>query len=149
MSKFKIITALLICIAAMPMISRAQLKPITGTVTDGKGKPISGASILISGKAQGTVSDEAGKFKLNVPENATLIVSYTGYRNQTIKWNGSTDIKIELVEDIARLDEVGSRVTSHERRSLIQRAAASCIRPWRCQASRTGGPSGISSTIRG
>jgi len=120
MSKFKFITALLICIAAMPMISRAQLKPITGTVTDGKGKPISGASILISGKAQGTVSDEAGKFRLSVPENATLIISYTGYRNQTIKWNGSTDIKIELVEDIARLDEVvvTGLSTSVKRRNL-------------------------------
>ena len=62
----------------MPFISKAQVKPITGTVLDGKGHPVSGASILIQGKSQGTVTDEAGKFKLSVPENSTLIVQLCG-----------------------------------------------------------------------
>ena len=66
----------------MPLISKAQVKPITGTVVDGKGRPVFGASIFIPGKSTtGTVTDEAGKFKLSVPENGTLIISFTGYRN--------------------------------------------------------------------
>jgi TonB-dependent starch-binding outer membrane protein SusC len=106
MRKSKFITLLLICFAAMPLISKAQVKLLTGTVLDGKGRPVFGASILIQGTTAGTVSDEAGNFKLNMPARGTLMVSSTGYQSQTIKWNGSEDIKIEMVEDIARLDEI-------------------------------------------
>ena len=106
MRKFKFISLLLICVACMPFISKAQVKPLTGTILDGKGHPISGASILVVGKSQGAITDETGKFKISVPENSTLVFSYAGYRSQTLKWDGSPDIKIDLVEDIARLDEV-------------------------------------------
>ncbi len=106
MRKLKLITGLLFCIALMPLISMAQLKPITGIILDGKGHPISGATVLIEGKSQGTVTDEAGKFKISIPENGTLIITSTGYRSQVLKWNGSIDLKIEMVEDIARLDEI-------------------------------------------
>ncbi len=106
MSKFKFINACLIFIALMPSISKAQVRPVSGTVLDGKGHPIAGASILILGKTTGTVSDEAGKFKLSVPENSTFVVTSAGYRGQVVKWDGSLDIKIDMVEDIARLDEI-------------------------------------------
>jgi TonB-linked SusC/RagA family outer membrane protein len=120
MSKFKLITAFLFCLASMPFISKAQVKPITGTVVDGKNKPIAGASVLVQGKSQGTVTDETGKFKLNGPDNATLLFSFTGYRSQIVKWNGSADIQVQLVEDIARLDEivVTGLSTSVKRRNL-------------------------------
>jgi TonB-dependent starch-binding outer membrane protein SusC len=126
MRNYKLITAFLIfCVAGMPFISKAQVRPITGTVLDGKNHPVAGASILIQGKSQGTVTDEAGKFKLSVPENATLIVSYTGYRSQIVKWNGSPDIKIDMVEDVARLDEivVTGLSTSIKRRNLANSVA--------------------------
>ena len=105
MRKFKFITALLIIISS-PLISRAQDKPITGTVLDAKGRPIFGASVLILGATQGTVTDESGKFKLNAPANATLVITYTGYKSQVVKVNGSSELKIDMSEDIGRLDEV-------------------------------------------
>ncbi len=46
MRKFKLITAFLFLIAWTPLISEAQVKPITGTILDSKGHPIFGASIL-------------------------------------------------------------------------------------------------------
>jgi TonB-dependent starch-binding outer membrane protein SusC len=121
MRKFKIITGLLIFIACTPLISKAQVKPITGIVLDAKNRPVSGASILVVGKPQGTTTDEAGKFKLNsVPENGTLVISFAGYRTLTYKWDGTPEIKIELIEDIARLDEVvvTGLSTSVKRRNL-------------------------------
>jgi TonB-dependent starch-binding outer membrane protein SusC len=126
MRNYKLITAFLIfCIAGMPFISKAQVRPITGTVLDGKNHPVAGASILIQGKSQGTVTDETGKFKLSVPENATLIISFTGYRTQIVHWNGSPDIKIDMVEDVARLDEivVTGLSTSVKRRNLANNVA--------------------------
>ncbi len=126
MSNHKLIIAFLILyVAGMPFFSEAQVRPITGTVTDGKNHPVAGASILIQGKSQGTVSDEQGKFKLSVPENATLIITFTGYRSQVVHWNGSPDIKIDLVEDVARLDEivVTGLSTSVKRRNLANSVA--------------------------
>ena len=126
MRNFKLITTFLIfCIAGMPFISKAQVRPITGTVLDGKNHPVAGASILIQGKSQGTVTDEAGKFKLSVPENASLIISFTGYRTQIVHWNGSSDLKIDMVEDVARLDEivVTGLSTSVKRRNLANNVA--------------------------
>ena len=126
MRNYKLITAFLIlCATGMPFFSSAQVRPITGTVLDGKNHPVSGASILIQGKSQGTVTDESGKFKLSVPENATLIVSSSGYRTQIVHWSGSADIKIDMVEDVARLDEivVTGLSTSVKRRNLANSVA--------------------------
>jgi len=126
MRNYKLITAFLIlCVTGLPFISKAQVRPITGTVLDGKNHPVTGASILIQGKSQGTVTDELGKFKLSVPENATLIVTFTGYRTQLVHLSGSTDIKIDLVEDVARLDEivVTGLSTSIKRRNLANSVA--------------------------
>lgn len=125
MRKFKWITALLILVAAMPLISKSQVKPLMGTVLDSKGRPVFGVSVLIQGSTAGTVTDETGKFKLYVPVNGTLIISYTGYKSQVLKWNGSEDIKIELVEDIARLDEVvvTGLSTTVKRRNLANNVA--------------------------
>ncbi|HEY8734421.1 MAG TPA: SusC/RagA family TonB-linked outer membrane protein, partial [Puia sp.] len=107
MGNFKLFTGFLILsIAVTPFLSRAQSTPVTGTVVDARNRPVGGASIIIQGKSQGTVSDDAGKFKLSIPANADLVISYTGYRSQVIKWNGSPDIRIEMLEDIARLDEI-------------------------------------------
>ncbi len=77
----------------MPFFSEAQVRPITGTVLDGKNHPVTGASILIQGKSQGTVTDESGKFKLSVPENATLIITFTGYRSQIVQLERFTRYK--------------------------------------------------------
>jgi hypothetical protein len=106
MRKFKFITALLFFIAWTPLISKAQVKPITGTVLDSKGHPIFGASVLILGSTQGTVTDESGKFKLNAPANGTLVITSTGFKSQMIKVDASSDLKIDMSEDIGRLDEV-------------------------------------------
>ena len=106
MRKNKFITALLLLIAWMPLVSMAQLKPITGTIQDGKGHPIFGASIIILGTTQGTVTDESGKFKLTAPDNGTLVITSTGYKSQVLKLTGSSELKIDMQEDIGRLDEV-------------------------------------------
>jgi TonB-dependent starch-binding outer membrane protein SusC len=120
MRKFKLITAFLILIALLPVMSKAQVRPITGTVQDSKGHPVYGASIVIKGTTQGTVSDDAGKFKLFLPENGTIVITSAGYKSQVLKWDGSPDIKIDMADDIGRLDEivVTGLSTSVKRRNL-------------------------------
>src|SRR5262249_16353014 len=82
-------------------------KPISGTVTNERGEPISGASITIHGTKTGTTTDAAGHFKLTVPdEGAALDFSSVGYQNQSITTGSQTVFNIVLVESVKGLNDV-------------------------------------------
>ena len=85
----------------------AQNKTVSGLVTDKNGETIIGASVLVKGTSNGTISDFDGKFILSdVADNAILQVSYVGYITQEVPVAGKNDIKIVLAEDTETLDEV-------------------------------------------
>ncbi|HXK76622.1 MAG TPA: carboxypeptidase-like regulatory domain-containing protein, partial [Bacteroidaceae bacterium] len=52
---------------------------VKGVVLDESGMPIIGANIRIKDTSKGTVTDMDGKFVLDAPEGAVLVVSYIGY----------------------------------------------------------------------
>jgi len=58
--------------------------PCRGKVTDETGEPLIGASVLEKGTTNGTTTDIDGNFSFDVPEGATLIISYTGYASQEV-----------------------------------------------------------------
>ncbi len=69
---------------------------ISGKVTDPDGEPLIGASIMVKGTTNGTVSDIDGKFKLSAPGDATLVVSYTGFSTSEVAVNNQTDITVTM-----------------------------------------------------
>lgn len=79
----------------------------TGIVTDAQGEPIVGASIRIKGTSIGAVTDVNGKFviKKGVTNQASLVVTYLGYEDQTVKWNGKP-MNIVLAEKSKALEGV-------------------------------------------
>ncbi|GBU08089.1 SusC/RagA family TonB-linked outer membrane protein [Bacteroidales bacterium] len=81
-------------------------KTIKGTIIDENGETVIGASIVIKGSQQGTVSDIDGRFEIVAPENARLIISYIGYSHQEIPTAGNTTFNIVLKEDSKSLEEV-------------------------------------------
>ncbi len=84
-----------------------QKKKIKGTVTDENGEPIIGANILEEGTtSNGTITDVDGNFELNVASNATLKVTYIGYRTQQVAVKGQSNLTIAMVSDTKVLDEV-------------------------------------------
>ena len=78
---------------------------VKGVVEDALG-PIAGANVVEKGTTNGTITDMDGNFTLNVAPNATLVISYIGYKDQEIAVNNKTNIQIKLVEDSQALDEV-------------------------------------------
>lgn len=58
------------------------------------------------GTTNGTVTDIDGKFSILVPTGASLVISYIGYSEQTIKVSNQTEISITLKENSETLDEV-------------------------------------------
>ena len=85
---------------------QSQSKKITGLVTDEKGDPIIGASLMIKGTKMGTITDIDGKFSLEVPEQSQITISYIGFKQTILKLNTANNYKINLEEDSKTLDEV-------------------------------------------
>jgi TonB-linked SusC/RagA family outer membrane protein len=81
-------------------------KSITGTVVDEAGLEVIGANVSIKGTTTGVFTDVDGKFILNVPENAILVISYIGYRTQEVPIENNQVFRITLKEDAFGLEEV-------------------------------------------
>ncbi len=82
---------------------------ITGVVVDdASGESLPGASVVVKGTTQGTITGVDGSFKLTVEStNLTITVSYVGYLAKDIAINGQTDLgKIKLKSDAVGLEEV-------------------------------------------
>lgn len=81
-------------------------KKVTGLVTDQKGEPIIGATVIIKGKTNGTITDINGKFNLDVQGDAILKISYIGFQTKEVVVNNQKELKILLSEDSKALNEV-------------------------------------------
>ncbi len=79
---------------------------VSGVVKDATGEPVIGASILVVGTTNGTITDIDGNFSLNVASDATLQISYIGYKEEIVPINGQTNLQVTLHEDAAVLDDV-------------------------------------------
>lgn len=102
---FSLLIALLFCFTNI----YAQQFNITGTVIDKKlNEPIIGASVLVKGTSNGTITDIDGQFTLkNLNKGSVLTISYIGYQPQTLTLTGTeTSLRIALIEDSQTLDEV-------------------------------------------
>lgn len=77
-----------------------------GVVKDETGESIIGASVLVKGTTNGTITDIDGNFTLsNLKKGDVIEVSYIGYKSQEIVWNGQA-INIVLKTDTQDLEEV-------------------------------------------
>ncbi|WP_218124139.1 SusC/RagA family TonB-linked outer membrane protein [Chitinophaga filiformis] len=72
-------------------------KVITGMVTDEKGQPLPGVSIVVKSSRAGTITNEKGAFSLEARSEAdTLLISYIGYRTQEIAVRGRSQLNIQM-----------------------------------------------------
>lgn len=83
-----------------------QSKTIVGTIVDSEGEVIIGANVRADGTSTGTITDLNGHFSLSVPSGKKVIVSYIGYVSQTLLPEQGKELKIVLLEDSKKLDEV-------------------------------------------
>ena len=81
-------------------VSAFAQSTVTGQVKDAAGEPIIGASVLINGTSNGTMTDLDGNFSINVQPGATLTISYIGFQKQQVA--ASNGMVITLQEDHAQ-----------------------------------------------
>ncbi len=99
-------TMLLLMVLCVGLSANAQNITVSGVVEDSAGEPMIGATVLVEGSKDGVATDFDGNFTLKCAPNARLVVSYIGYKTQTVDVNGQTEIKVVLLEDSEALEEV-------------------------------------------
>jgi len=93
----------------LPIPTEQQLlkKEVSGNVTDEKGQPIPGATVLAKGTTTGMTTDLDGNFQLSIPIDAkTLVISFVGMKTQELNISGKTMILVALEEEAYAIDEV-------------------------------------------
>ena len=91
----------------LAVASAPQNVPVAGRVTDAKGEPLPGVTVLVKGTTTGTSTGPDGTFSLSVPENSTLVFSSIGFKSQELAVAGATStIAVQLSDDQQSLKEV-------------------------------------------
>ena len=83
-----------------------QNSACAGVVKDAMGEAIIGASVVVKGTTNGTITDFDGKFSIpGVKKGDVIQISFVGYKTQEVVWNGNA-LSIELKDDSQALEEV-------------------------------------------
>lgn len=83
-----------------------QSGKITGVVEDNFG-PVAGASVVVKGTTNGTITDMDGKFTLEGVKNGnTIQISFIGYVTKELAYTGQASLTVKMEEDSQKLDEV-------------------------------------------
>lgn len=87
-------------------------RPVVITVTDENNNPLPGVNVVVKGTTVGSTTDLSGKVTLDVPDNATIQLSFIGYKTQEIEIGNRSNVIVKMVPDVEQLQElviVGSR----------------------------------------
>ncbi|MGL5790329.1 MAG: carboxypeptidase-like regulatory domain-containing protein, partial [Bacteroidales bacterium] len=88
------------------VVDQNNLKTITGVITDENGEAIIGANVVVKGTTNGTITDFDGKYSLEVPTGATLLITYIGYQEASVTIGSQSVVNVTLHEDTKKIDEV-------------------------------------------
>ncbi len=81
----------------LPALGLAQeLIKVSGTITSDQNKPVPNVEVTVRNSKFSTVTDQSGKYSLNVPKNATLVIRSRGFEEQEINVDGKNIINIAL-----------------------------------------------------
>lgn len=106
--KLALVLFLFLSVVAVQKSYAQNAVQISGTVTSSSDKlPLPGVNILEKGTENGVSADFDGNFKFTVKSgNATLVLTYMGYKTKEVELKGKTTINIELEEIQQTLEEV-------------------------------------------
>lgn len=99
------------CIAVVTLLlttqfAMAQSRTVSGTITDASsGEALIGATVLVKGTTNGTVTDFDGNYSLEVNTGDVLVVSFTGYSTQELTVGDETTLNITMEQGVL-IDEI-------------------------------------------
>ena len=87
-------------------LQKGNVKKVQGTVKDAAGEPVIGATVMVKGTTNGTITDFDGNFVLDAPEGSVLEISYIGYKTQQLAAASGRSLTVTMKEDTEVMDEV-------------------------------------------
>lgn len=109
------------CVAA----ALAQGASVAGTVTDESGVTMPGVNVLVKGTGTGTATDANGRYQINVPDDAAVLVfTFVGYATTEVAVNGRSVVDVQLVPDVQTLTELVVTGYQVQRKADISGAVA-------------------------
>lgn len=93
-------------------------REVSGTISDSEGFPLIGATVLVKGASTGTVSDAEGNYTISVPDDATLVFSYTGYSTVEVAVGGQASIDVTLDAGVGLEEVVVTGYTTQKKSNL-------------------------------
>jgi TonB-linked SusC/RagA family outer membrane protein len=110
MRKFRIYQRMLGCLLGillcLPGYSESNRSgPVTGTITDNNGNPLSAVSVNVKGARKGVSTDASGKFTISANDGDVLVISYIGYKSKEVTVSGS-GLSVSLEPSSAQMTEV-------------------------------------------
>ncbi|WP_338359823.1 carboxypeptidase-like regulatory domain-containing protein [Yeosuana marina] len=105
---------------------------IHGKITDSKGVPLAGVSIIVKGTQRGTTSDFNGGYTIDVNNNQVLVFSFVGFKTQEIPIHSRNELNVIMEPEVTSLDtiEINAgyyRVKDRERTGSIATLKAQTI----------------------
>lgn len=99
---------ILLCLALIGLMGYAQQNVVTGVVTSSTdNEPIIGATIMVKGTTNGTITNIDGEYRLvNVPKDATITISSIGFSSKEVEVAGRRTVNVILDEQVEVLDEL-------------------------------------------
>ncbi|MEO7530436.1 MAG: carboxypeptidase-like regulatory domain-containing protein, partial [Sediminibacterium sp.] len=92
----KIVTTLLVAMLCFSMAAIAQIRSVTGSITDSKGLPVPFASIVIKGTKQGTTADADGRFLVKAKTGDVMVISAQGLFEKQVTVPSGNIISVTL-----------------------------------------------------
>ena len=93
-----------------PLPSAGPQRLIKGIVSDERGTGLPGVNVLLKGTQKGTITDESGRFSIDVPNealsSAVLVFSFVGFVSKEVEVGNAADLEVQLLPESKSLDEV-------------------------------------------
>lgn len=96
----------LLIIFCMGSMSAYAQRTVKGVVSDEKGAPMAGVSVIIEGTQKGIATNTSGAYSINVESKKRLVFSFFGYETQKIEVLNSDVINVTMTEAVNHLNEV-------------------------------------------
>ena len=96
----------LLLLAIFGITAFAMAQTVTGTVTDSKGEPVSGISVMLKGTNKGTTTNAQGVYTITAASGSSLDFTGAGFASQTVNINGAGTYNVSIQTNVTNLNDI-------------------------------------------